>query len=810
MMAIRSILIRKSFADIALRPGHSVLVVLAIVIGVGGLTAVDVAERALSSDYNFSLAGNGPHPDATIVLDRLDPVLLNGISHLPGVTSVQSSSTVDTQWHVGRAPGHVDFTIVAYPDPTRLSPTPFQLLRGRYPGRGEIVMDYGDSASQPVSAGDMVTVDTAAGTAALRVVGIARTPGENPAVSGKTVGYMSDAGLAALPMHTYVAGQQPMSPFLTRDVALGLRTPASYQVTVNAVAGLARDRAATVLTVSPPQQAVSPGAVRGLFGLVWVLIAVALLLATMLLVNTIAALIADQVGVLGTMKALGATRIVVIRGYLTTVLLYCAMATPFGIVVGIAVGTRMSSILAATIPLAPGPVRLSVPTLVLGITAGVGIPALAALVPLWLGTGVGVREALSGWGIASVESAPDGVLTRLLAGRFARMPQTVWLGTRGLFRRPWRAALSVATVAIAAVCFLIAQTMATSIGTSIESVWGNLSADVEVYVGGQHSVTDMRSLLAPIPDIGTVERVGWYGAPTPWGKVSAWGIEPDSRLYHPRVTGGRWFTAADRHVVLLSDDLATRSGVAIGGSFPVAGPGGGTAVSMTVIGTIKESVDDPTQVGAIVMPVDEVYEQLGASSGTVAGFTDRILIQAKDRSPVAVDRLARAVDAAGRRATSATGDDLVSEVFLFDDEIVRHQRDFVPLYDLLFAMCVIVGAVGILGLTDALSASVLRHRREIGLMRALGASGRRVGTVFLVEALALSVLAWLVGAAIGFPLSYLFVGLFRRNVMPVEFHLDPLSFLLMFVATVVIAALSALVPALRAASLRAVDLLRHE
>jgi putative ABC transport system permease protein len=801
---------RKSIADVRRRPGRSIVVVLAVMIGVSGVSCINVAERALSDDYSFTLARSGPHPDLSVVVDKTNLQLQSTISHLAGVRTLEESDVAATQWHVLRAPGHVDFAIVAYPDLPQVLLTPFQLLSGRSPGAAEIIMEYGDSAQQPVDIGNTVTVDTAAGVATLRVVGIARTAGQNPAVSAKSIGYMSTTGLSALPMHSFANGVPPLQPLVTHQLDLTLSTPSAWHAVADSINAAARAEGVTVLSVVPPQQGASIQGEQSIFTLVWVLIAVAVLLAALLLANTITALVAEEVRIIGTLKAIGATQWRVIRGYLTTVLIYGAVATPTGLVVGILLGQRLSGSMAASIPLAQGRFQLSAATIALGGAVGIGVPVLAALVPLCLGTRVSVRQALATWGVSSPRSQRSGPVSRWLSARLIRVRQTVWLGVRGLFRRPWHTALSVTTVAMAAVCFLIAQTLVTSLGASIASVWGNFSADVEVYASGEGATTGLHTLLDTVPGIARTERVGWYGDPTPWGKASVWGVEPDTQLFHPQLTAGRWFTAADHNVVILSDAMASRAHVPVGGSFPVTGPGGGASVSMTVIGTLKQSVDDLSQVGSMVMPVNQVYALEGADPATITDFTNRVLILATDRSATGVDRLTRAIDTAGRSAITAQGDGPIAELFLFHDEVVRHQRNFLPLYDLLYAMNLIVAAIGILGLADALSASVVHRRREIGLLRALGARGRRVGSVFIIEGLALSSVAWVLAGVVGVPLSYLFVGLFQRTVIPIDFHFNPLTLALMLLITALIASFAALVPALRAAALRAVDLLRHE
>jgi putative ABC transport system permease protein len=724
---------------------------------------------------------------------------------------VQQATTLSTEWHVAAAPGHVSFTVIGYPDPAHVALTPFELLQGRYPGDGEIVMEFGDSALQPFRLGDMVTVDTAGGTASLRVVGIARTSGINPAVTDKAVGYMSSAGLQRLPAYTYVPGQVPRQPFLSQQLSIKLRSPAEFQGAADSATSVIQAHGGNVLAVFPPEQGAPISQLQGLFALVRALLAVAVLLAAILLLNTITALITEQVAIIGTMKALGATRARIVRGYLSTVALYSCVATPLGVSFGIGVGWLLTSRLAAAIPLATGPFTVSPAAILLGVVVGFAVPTLAALIPVWLGTRISVRDALAVWGVASPQSAhadsasrPLGRLSRILSVR-----QTISLGLRGLFRKPWRAALSVATVSVAAMSFLVVQTMAASVSATIASVWGNFDADVEVYVGAPNSYAATMALLSTVPDLGRTERVAWRGVPSTWGKLALWGVEPDTQLYRHQLVSGRWFNVGETGVVLLDDQFARRAGLRVGSTLPLATPDGTGHVNWTVIGTLHEPVDDLSQAGAAVVPVNQLDQFAGAPADGIADYADRIIVQSKDRTPAGIDRLTRAIDAAGRTAAQGRSGP-IAEVFMFRDEVTRHQRNFTPLYALLVAVAVVVAAVGILGLADALSSSVVERQKDIGLLRALGATGRRIAEVFWVEALAIGALAWLIACIAGLPLAYLFVGLFQRRVMPIEFRFEPLALAAALTATLAIATVASAGPALKAAALRAVDLLRYQ
>jgi putative ABC transport system permease protein len=527
-------------------------------------------------------------------------------------------------------------------------------------------------------------------------------------------------------------------------------------------------------------------------------------------VSAVAALVAGPATVIGTMKALGATRVRIVRAYATTVLVYCLSATPVGIALGIFAGRKVASAMAASIPLAPGPLIVSRPVLALALSAGIALPLLAALVPLWLGTRITVHEAFGDWGVASVRTGRRRRFPRVAGRHAAMIPQTALLSLRGLFRKPWRAVISVFTVAVAAACFLVVQSVASSVDGSVGAVWGSFHADVEVYVGGDLSYRGVAALLARVPNIRRIERVGWFGSQTAWGKVGVWGLEPSSKLHHIDVTSGHAFGQGASGVCLVSDDLAARAGLHVGSTLVVPGPGAARSLRFSVIGTVDEPVDDLSQVGTIDMPVNDLYRLEGAPVSRIGNYTNRVLVQAADRSPAAVDRLTRAIDRVGRQATAGGKRGPIAEVFAFHDEVVRHRRSFLPVYLLLVVVALIIAAVGSLGLADVLTASVIERRRDIGLLRALGATGRRVAIIFWVEGLALSLAAWAVAAAAGLPLAYLFVQIFRRRVMPTDFHFDPVSLALMVAVTLGLSTAATILPARRAAAMRTAELLRTE
>jgi putative ABC transport system permease protein len=776
-------LTRKAITDVTRRKLRAGLTILGIAIGIMGLAAISIASDQLKASFQYTTDAAGS-PDIDFNTAPADTSLVSALAEQPHVTAVEARANQPTRWAIPS--GHFPFTVVGVQDFGAMRYNKIQMVEGRLPGAGEILLDSGDHAAAQVKLGDTVNLDIHGQTQTLTVSGFARTRGlPSASIVGFATGYMRQADVQTL-------FQAPG----VNEFALSVDNTTQAHAIAQQLAPFFEAHNIAVLnaTVGHDDHGIAT-ITNGLFGVMRVLSIVALLLSVFLLLSTIMTMVTEQIPVIGTMKAIGASSGQVVRNYLLSVALYGLIGTAVGLGLGILGGYALVRYMGDLFTVDIGPLSVSPTLLLVAVLVGVGVPLLAAALPVYLGTRITVRQALSGYGL---DGASGGSAWSRFAGRvFGFVPQTVQLGARSLFRKRTRAALTLLALAISGAAFLAVQTTAYSFNSFLGELFGQYDADVFVNISGAASYNQIQGALATVPGIGRTERFSQALVQTQWGQGVLTGVEPDAQLYHKQVISGRWFTDGEQHVALVNHIAAQKYGIKIGDT--ISFHDDLHSAMWTIIG-IAHDGNDAGGFGVLLAPAAEVNAYLHLPLDYVSG----IMVKSTSASQADIDALATRIDS----ALSSNG--YQARITTAQQQVQRNQSQFLILYVLLYTVAGIVALVGAIGLFNTLAMSVLERRREIGILRSMGATSRKVAQVFWTEGVSLGVIAWVIAIALGIPVAYGFVQLIGSLLASVPFAFNALDLVWMLLFIVVVASVASVGPVWGAARVKIAQTLRYE
>ena len=134
-----------------------------------------------------------------------------------------------------------------------------------------------------------------------------------------------------------------------------------------------------------------------------------------------------------------------------------------------------------------------------------------------------------------------------------------------------------------------------------------------------------------------------------------------------------------------------------------------------------------------------------------------------------------------------------------------------------FLVLLLIVLVAAFNIVATLVMVVMERRKEIAILRAMGARAASIASIFLCEGALLGLIGTTIGVGAGFVSSFLIgkyhlihlpADLFMVSAVPVRLY--PLNFILVAVVAIVLCVVAALYPALEARSLSPVEVIRYE
>ena len=796
----------KAVRDLWLERTRSAFVVLAIAIGIAAFGTVLSSYAILVRELNRGYLAANP-ASAVLRTDRVDDALLAEARQVPGVGDVEARRVLRGRIKAG--PGEwrslVLHVVKDYGDVriSRLVPQ-----AGAWPpATGEILVERDALQVARARIGDSVTVRTAGGAErTLRLSGSVHDVGQAQARMENIVyGYVSVETLALL-------GEEPYLDELTLVVATSPFDEAHVRGVAERVKTWLEGAGHPVQRMDVPKPGQHPHAdlmgmlllSKAAFGLF------ALLLSGILVVNLLTALLASQVRQIGVMKAVGGTRWPIARIYLAQALLLGVAASVVAIPLGMWGSRVLCRYLAVFLNFDIA--SFSVPAWVYLLEGLVGLlaPLLAAAYPVARGTRVPVREALADYGVArsSFGATPFDRVLSTIGG--AQRP--LLLSLRNAFRRRARLVLTLATLSAGGLFFMSALNVRASLVHTLDRLFDSMRYDLTVSLGALQPLETIERAVRNTP--GVLRAEGWVvteatlapsqdapaagEAPAPphaarpaSGHASP-SQSPDrftlvalpagSDLVAPGLVEGRALRRGDTNALVVNDRLAARDPrLRVGREVMLRM--GHRQVAWQVVGVTRE----PFSPAVGYVPLGHL-DGLAGHKGMVSSV--RLVLERKDPASISAVKasLDQSLEREGLRAQTSLS--AADRRVGFDE----HMR---MIYVFLIVMSGILAAVGGLGLMTTMSLNVLERRREMGVLRAIGATPRMVWLIVVAEAVATATFSWALAALVAWPFSrslanLLVRGLFRTSL---DFVFEPSGPLVWLSVCVLLAAVASLLPA---------------
>lgn len=529
-----------------------------------------------------------------------------------------------------------------------------------------------------------------------------------------------------------------------------------------------------------------------------------LLLSLFMIVNTMSAILKQQVRQIGVIKAVG--------GRLNQIMLiYLAMALAFGLLALLIAHPAARIVARAFVDFAASLTNFDVQHFAVSpwvfiLQAGLAIvlPLLAAVFPVAAGARITAREALSDYGL---RTAGSGDFFDRLVGQIRGLPRPMLLSLRNTFRRKGRLALTLLTLMVAGSVFISIFSLRESLSAKIDELFSLFSYDFAIGLSEPAARQMVEREAGRIP--GVVHAEGWLSQDanyirsdgTEGVSLTVFGVPPDSAFVSRVLVDGRWFDEADSHAIIVQGNLLNMEPeVKLGDQILL--DFGEKEETWQVVGIMSGAQNTDYNAGlAYVSQADleRVMNLPGMATfvtvGTVqhdAGTQNRTLREVEDRYQ--------------RAGINTASSQTAAQLFGGANIAIG------VLMSLLLSMAVLLAFVGGLGLAGTMSLNVIERTREIGVMRAIGATNRMIFSVVIAEGVVIGLLSAFFGALLAVPLSALLAVMIGQVMIqaPLKFAYSLPGLGMWLVLSIIVSAVASSLPAWSAVQTSVQEALAYE
>ena len=851
-------MMRLALRSLGSRPMRTILTTLAILLGVAMITGTyvltDQIDQGFTDIYKANFAGTAVQIDPKTTFGNAEtgqagtitPATLAKVEKVPGVARAAGGyQTLGAAIVHGKA-------ITTGGAPTILTVDPGEpfsqatLVAGTAPkARNEVAIIKSFADDEGLRVGDTFAVAATSGMEKVRVSGVFKQ-GEQSSMGGAIViaGRLQDVqrwgGQPGVYNGIAVSAEPGVKP---ADLALRIRAALPATVTVRtgeeAAAAASAQWAAAINSFLKPMLLAFAG--------------ISVFVGAFIIFNAFSITVAQRRREFAMLRALGASRRQILVSVVAEALTLGALASALGVAAGLGVAkgiNGMFRLIGADIPMSG--VVLEPRTVLIACVVGIGVTLLSALAPAVRATRVPPVAALQegavlpptrlsrlstaiAFGIAALGGAAlaygiagDGSSTnaRLLlmgggalllfvavamlskylvrpAGFVIGLPMQLLspisgrLARQNADRNPSRTAATAAAlmIGLAMVVFVavFAQALKGSFGDAISN-----STRAQLVVQDQSAYLtvpqkDVRA-LAGLPGVQAAAGAAWAEVKVKGSGIQTlYGVDP---AVWPQVWAFAWRNGGSD---ALYSRLDARHVLLEAGSPMAKGAEAGDVISVT------------TQTGKKAqLTVLGFYRDQMAFSGMV---TSLAAYRALDLPTASSITLVRSADGASVHTVQS---EVKTALAGFPTQKVQTRTQYLDtvnsqidmLLNLFYGLLAMAVLISILGIVNTLVLSVHERTRELGMLRAVGASRRQVKRMVRYESVITSVMGGILGTAVGVAMAYVMVTQMGGDGL--VFQVPWVQLLVFLVLTGFVGVLAAVLPARRASRVRILEAIQYE
>lgn len=745
-----SVIYYKIWRDLWNNKARTIQVVLIIAMGAFAVGMIIGARNLSAEGISTSWRNSLPPMIKMWVRPSIDENELWALKNIEGVAEVEGFLTGSLEWRLDPNDEWSPGDLHARDDYKNQSLSPFGLVSGQWPHKNTFAVAKNSDVYFNVHEGDQVYIRINDEVRVIKIGGVVSNIDSEPPQFGGHIQFLTTrerfGELTGDPNFNLIMATSPIyDEALVVETADRINRHLEKQDRDTGGMGPGGHRTMN------PERHFAQDILDGVFLILGILAFGAIILGIFLIYNTITAIMAEQINQIGIMKAIGGKLGQILYAYLLTVLVYGLLALMIAIPLGAISAYVTASFLINLMNMDPIPFTIDPLALAAQIFIALVSPLLASLLPLTAGVRITVREAVTTYGLAGAV----GFLDRLVA-KMERVPHLVLLTISNTFQNKKRVLLIQLALVSSGIIFMMVMSVRESV---IYTITSELQAihnyQVSLQFEDPERIASISRLTLAQPGVKAVEM--WNasdGKIRPANQtemdeddenVQLFGMPVPTKMYVPHLLTGRWLQPDDTSAIVLHERLAEKTGLGVGDWITIY-HGPKRESNWLVVGVAA----DPLENNLAYLPQASLSRAISSvnKANTIWIQTD----QTDDDSTAQTARNLRALyehHNIGLMGRSIFRGDTLTEI----TGEIRLAYNIILVF--LATMAVVIGVVGSVGLSGVLSISVLERRREIGVMRAIGASSGHVARLFIGEGLILGVLSWLVALPFSMPVGYI-------------------------------------------------------